>query len=135
MLISSKGRYALRLMVHVAQASDGSDVVSMRTVADAEGLSLKYLEQLAGSMTKAGFLKGVRGAGGGYMLAVDPDVLTAGDILRAAEGKSAIAVACMGLEDGCPREDSCTTLDFWSGLDDAIDTYVDGVTLAQLAND
>ena len=135
MLISSKGRYSLRLMAYVAQASDGSDTVSARTIADAEGLSLKYLEQLASAMTKAGYLTSVRGAAGGYKMAVDPSVLTAGDILRAAEGKAAVPVACMGLEDACPREDICNTLDFWAGLDNVIENYVDGVTLSQLVNE
>ena len=69
MLISTKGRYALRLMIYMAQASDGSDTVALRTVAEAEGLSLKYLEQLARSMVAAGLLTSVRGHGGGYKLA------------------------------------------------------------------
>lgn len=135
MLISTKGRYALRLMIYVAEASDGSDTVSVRTIANAEGLSLKYLEQIASSMSKAGYLKSVRGAGGGYKLSVDADKLTAGDILRAAEGKSAVPVACMGLEDTCPREEFCKTIDFWAGLDRAVEDYVDSVSLAQLASD
>ena len=135
MLISSKGRYALRIMIYVAQASDGSDTVSARTIADAEGLSFKYLEQLANAMTKAGLLKSVRGAGGGYRMAVDPATLTAGDIIRAAEGKSAVPVACMGLEEGCPREEFCKTIEFWAGLDKVIEDYVDSVTLAQLVDE
>jgi Rrf2 family protein len=135
MLISTKGRYALRLMIYVAQASDGSDTVSARTVADAEGLSLKYLEQLALSMKRAGFLTSVRGHGGGYKMAVSPASLSAGDILRAAEGGATQPVACMGLEDACPREDVCSTVDFWVGLDNAIESYVDSVTLAQLAGE
>ena len=134
MLISSKGRYALRLMIYIAQASDGSDTVPLRKVASAEGLSLKYLEQLAHAMVKAGYLKSVRGREGGYQLSADPDKVTAGDILRAAEGQ-APTVACAGLEDSCPRESICPTIDFWVGLDNAIDEYVDGVTLSQLVGD
>ena len=134
MLISSTGRYALRLMIYVAQATDGSDTVPLRKVASAEGLSLKYLEQLAHALRDAGYLKSVRGREGGYQLQGDPEKITAGDILRAAEGQ-APTVACAGLEDSCPRESICSTVEFWAGLDEVIDNYVDGVTLAQLAGD
>lgn len=134
MLISSKGRYALRLMVYMAQATDGSDTVALRRVASAEGLSLKYLEQLAAAMVKAGYLKSVRGREGGYTLDCDPAKVTAGDVLRAAEGQ-APTVACMGLEDSCPRENICSTVEFWAGLDRTIDDYVDGVTLDELAGE
>lgn len=134
MLISSKGRYALRLMIYVARATDGSDTVPLRKVAAAEGLSLKYLEQLAHAMRDAGYLRSVRGREGGYQLDGDPAKITAGDILRAAEGQ-APTVACAGLEDSCPRESICSTVDFWIGLDEVIDNYVDSVTLAQLAGD
>lgn len=134
MLISTKGRYALRLMIYMAQASDGSDTVALRRVASAEGLSLKYLEQLARQMVEAGYLVSVRGRGGGYRMAVPPSQVTAGDILRAAEGDTN-TVLCEGLEGTCPRENVCTTVSFWAGLDEAIDNYVDGVTLEQLAGD
>ena len=134
MLISTRGRYGLRLMIYVAQASDGSDTVALRRVAEAEGISLKYLEQLAHAMVQAGFLESVRGKNGGYKLAVDPETLSAGDVLRAAEGGTAI-VSCAGLEDACPREDICSTVDFWSGLDNAVENYVDSVSLAQLVGE
>lgn len=134
MLISSKGRYALRLMVYMAQASDGSDTVALRKVSAAEGLSLKYLEQLARSMVKAGYLTSVRGRDGGYKMAVEPAKVSAGDILRAAEGET-MPVACLALDQGCPRENVCSTVDFWTGLDAVIDDYVDGITLEQLAGD
>ena len=134
MLISSKGRYALRLMVYMAQASDGSDTVALRRVATSEGISLKYLEQLARALVKAGYLSSVRGREGGYTLARAAEQITAGDILRAAEGQNA-TVACAGLEEGCPRETICSTVQFWAGLDDVIDEYVDSVTLADLAGD
>ncbi len=134
MLISTKGRYALRLMVYMAQASDGSDTVALRRVADAEGLSLKYLEQLAREMVKAGLLKSIRGRDGGYQLQGDPEKITAGDIIRAAEGETS-PVACDGLEGNCSRESICTVVDFWAGLDNAIDAYVDGVTLADLVGE
>ena len=134
MLISSKGRYGLRLMVYMTQATDGSDTVALRKVASAEGISLKYLEQLASAMVRAGYLKSVRGREGGYTLDCDPSKVTAGDVLRAAEGQTP-TVACAGLEDCCPRENICSTVVFWAGLDHAIDEYVDGVTLDQLAGE
>lgn len=134
MLISSKGRYALRLMVYMAQASDGSDTVALRKVATSEGISLKYLEQLARCMVKAGYLTSVRGREGGYMLARSAENISAGDVIRAAEGQNA-TVSCSGLEEGCPRESYCTVVDFWAGLDAVIDDYIDGVTLEQLAGD
>ena len=133
MLISSKGRYALRLMVYMAQASDGSDTVALRKVSAAEGLSLKYLEQLARSMVKAGYLTSVRGRDGGYKMAVEPAKVSAGDILRAAEGERS-TVACEGLEGTCGRSDLCSTVKFWTGLEETIEAYVDGVTLAELAH-
>ena len=111
MLISSKGRYALRLAVCIAQAGPDAKV-SLREVAEHEELSLKYLEQIARPMVSAGLLASVRGKGGGYRLARDPQDILAGDVLRAVEG---------------------TTVRFWAGLDEVIEKYVDGVTVGDLA--
>ena len=133
MLVSTKGRYALRLMVFIAQAGAGS-TVSLREASEAEGISLKYLEQLARPLVQAGLLTSARGKGGGYALAKDPSEVRAGDVLRAVEGTTA-PVACLVLEEGesCPRAAACTTVRFWAGLDDVIGRYVDGVTLADLS--
>ncbi len=133
MLISTKGRYALRLMVCVA-SQEAEYKTSLREVSEAEGISLKYLEQLARPLVQSGLLKSVRGKGGGYMLARDPAAVTAGDVLRAVEGTTA-PVACAALEgeDACPRSHKCTTVAFWAGLDRIIDEYVNGVTLLDLA--
>lgn len=132
MLVTTKGRYALRLMVYIANCSGRK--VALREVAESEGISLKYLEQLAHDLVKAGLLESSRGHGGGYMLAQDAGDIKAGDVLRAAEGSTS-PVACAALEEGgsCPREQQCSTVDFWAGLDNAIETYVDGTTLADLA--
>lgn len=145
MLISSKGRYALRLMIYIAAfggngcedesvTATGAPAckISLREVAERESISLKYLEQLVRPLMAAGLLKSVRGKGGGYVLARPAADIRAGDILRAAEGDKA-TVACEGLEGACGRSDLCSTVKFWSGLEDAIDAYVDGVTLADLA--
>lgn len=132
MLVTTKGRYAMRLMAYIASYPDRK--VALREVSENEMISLKYLEQLAHEMVKAGLLTSVRGHGGGYMLARDASQIKAGDILRAAEGSTA-PVACAALEeDGeCPREEMCTTIEFWAGLDRVIETYVDSVTLADFS--
>ena len=153
MLISSKGRYALKLMIYIA-AIGGDPVgesisadavshealaprpqtkVSLREVAEREGISLKYLEQLVRPLMNAGLLRSVRGKGGGYVLAKPAVEVRAGDILRAAEGERS-TVACEGLDGTCGRSDLCSTVKFWTGLEETIDAYVDGVTLAELAH-
>lgn len=133
MLISSKGRYALRLMIYIAAFGEREGKVSLREVAERERISLKYLEQLVRPLMQAGLLKSVRGKGGGYVLGRPAEEVTAGDILRAAEGGGTAPVACEGLEGACVRSDLCSTVQFWSGLESAIDAYVDGHTLAELA--
>ena len=130
MLISSKGRYALRLMIYIAALGDVEGKIALREVADREHISQKYLEQLVRPLMKAGLLKSVRGKGGGYMMAKDPSEVRAGDILRAVEGSTA-PVACDGIDNSCTRSDLCSTVKFWRGLDDVIEKYVDGVTLAE----
>ena len=131
MLVTTKGRYAMRLMVYIASFPDRK--VALREVAENETISLKYLEQLAHEMVKAQLLESVRGHGGGYTLARDAASIKAGDILRAAEGTTS-PVACAALEEGesCPREEICSTVAFWSGLDRVIETYVEGGTLADV---
>lgn len=101
MLISSKGRYALRLMIYIAALGDAEGKIALREVADREHISQKYLEQLVRPLMKAGLLKSVRGKGGGYMMAKDPAEVRAGDILRAVEGSTA-PVACDGIDTAAP---------------------------------
>ena len=92
--------------------------------------------QLARPLVQAGLLRSVRGKGGGYALAQEPAAIRAGDVLRAVEGSTA-PVACLDLQEGmaCPRAGECTTVRFWAGLDEVIERYVDGVTLADLAGE
>ena len=133
MMISTKGRYALRLMIDVAEQGDGARV-PLREVAERQSISIKYLEQLAGSLVRAGLLKSTRGARGGYVLTRPAAEMTAGDDLRAAEGSCA-PVACLEDDFGvCPRRGECNTISFWEGLDQTIEQYVDGVSLADLVN-
>lgn len=132
MLVTTKGRYAMRLMAYIACNSERQ--VALREVAESEDISLKYLEQLARDLLAAKLLVSVRGHGGGYKLARPAEDILAGDILRAVEGTT-VPVACSALEEdgsGCPRESICSTVAFWAGLDKAIETYVDGVALADL---
>ena len=133
MLVTTKGRYAMRMMVYIASFPEGQKV-ALRHVSEAENISLKYLEQLAHSLMSANLLSSIRGHGGGYVLARPADQITAGDILRAVESSTA-PVACAALEEGgeCPREEICSTVSFWAGLDDVVDRYVDSVTLEQLS--
>lgn len=133
MKISTKGRYALRLMIEIGR-KEGESLTTLREVAEQQGISMKYLEQLVGNLTKAGLIVGHRGIHGGYSLARDAHEITAGDVLRASEGGTA-PVAC--LEDEapeCPRRTTCDTIDFWEGLDTVIEDYVDSVTIADLVN-
>ena len=133
MLVTTKGRYAMRMMVYMAGFPEGQKI-ALRHVSEAEGISLKYLEQLAHLLVEEGLLKSVRGHGGGYVLAKPADQIKAGDILRAVEGTT-VPVACAALEEGgeCPRENVCSTISFWAGLDDVIERYVDNITLAELS--
>ena len=132
MLVTTKGRYAMRLMVFIASAGDGQKV-ALRQVAEHEAISLKYLEQLAHLLVQESLLVSVRGHGGGYKLARPADEIKAGDVLRAVEGTT-VPVACAGLDEGCPRRDHCSTIEFWAGLDRTIESYVDGITLAELCH-
>ena len=132
MLVTTKGRYAMRLMVYIAHNPDRK--VALREVSESEDISLKYLEQLARDLVATGLLKSVRGHGGGYLLARPANEIRAGDVLRATEGTT-LPVACAALESGagCPRENECSTIAFWAGLDDVIESYVDNVYLADLS--
>ncbi|MDO4589821.1 MAG: RrF2 family transcriptional regulator [Slackia sp.] len=130
MMISTKGRYAMRLMVDIALHAEKTPT-SLKEIGMREEMPVKYLEQLVRPLTKANLLKSVRGQCGGYLLARPACAITAGDIIRAAEGTTA-PVACLG-GTGCPRASLCPTLPFWRGLDEAIESYVDSVTLADLA--
>lgn len=131
MRISTRGRYALRLMTDVA-VHDKMGYVSLKDVAARQELSVKYLEQIAGLLGKAGFLRSGRGAQGGYRLTREPAAYTVGSILRLTEGDLA-PVTC--LEDGeppCGRQDICAARSFWAGLYETINDYVDRYTLADL---
>lgn len=133
MKISSKGRYALRMMVDIAE-NDTGKWVTIKGISERQGISVKYLEQIVTNLTRAGLLRSERGPQGGYMLTKLPEQYTAGQIIRAIEGKLA-PVACLNDEVNlCERSGYCKTLDFWKGLYENIDNYVDSVTLKELAD-
>ena len=132
MRVSTKGRYALRMMIEFGLNPDQCTKISQ--VAARQGISDKYLEQIVSLLHKAGYVRSIRGAQGGYQLARHPSEYTVGDILRITEGSLA-PVACLEHEPiDCPRAEECITLDFWRGLYDTINKYVDSVTLEELVS-
>ena len=128
MKISTRGRYALRMMIDTARnQADGH--VALKDIALRQGISKKYLEQIALQLTQAGMLRASRGQQGGYTLVLPPSKYTGGQILRAAEGCLA-PVACLdGDRNACERRDFCLTLPVWEGLQAVVDEYLDGITL------
>ena len=131
MKISTKGRYALRLMLDLA-LHDSDAPVRIKDIAVRQDISDKYLEQIISSLNKAGYVKSIRGPQGGYKLARDPESYTVGMILRLTEGSLA-PVACLDDEvNTCDRQETCATLKLWQMLDEAIKGVVDRVTLADL---
>jgi Rrf2 family protein len=134
MKISTKGRYALRMMIDIANQCDGG-WVPLKGISERQGISVKYLEQIVTTFTKAGLLRSVRGSGGGYMLTKPPEEYTIGQILRTIEGRLA-PVACLESDENiCERKDNCPTLSFWQGLFDVVNQYVDSYTLKDFIND
>ena len=133
MKISTKGRYALRLMLDIAQHGGGSPV-RIKDIAARQGISVKYLEQIVAVLARAGYLKSIRGPQGGYRLVRSPEEYTTGSILRLTEG-SLVPVECLeGAVNDCPRADSCATLRLWKELDNAVKSVVDRYTLQDLLN-
>lgn len=131
MRISTKGRYALRLMLDLAE-HQGDGCVSLKDVAQRQDISKKYLEQIVPTLSRAGFLLTNRGYQGGYRLARAPEDYTVYEILTIAEGGLA-PVACLdGAENLCPRKESCLTLPVWEGLDRTIREYLSSITLQDI---
>lgn len=131
MKISTKGRYALRLMLDIA-LNDAKTPVRIKDIAERQQISDKYLEQIVSSLNKAGFVKSLRGPQGGYRLTKKPEEYTVGMILRLIEGSLA-PVTCLDDDiNNCTRADRCPTLILWEKLYDAISEVVDNITLADL---
>ena len=131
-MISTRGRYALRVMIDLAEHRSGR-YIPMKEVAARPEISLKYIERIMPLLTKAGLVEGQHGKGGGYMLRREPESYTAGEILRAAEGDLA-PVACLGCgAQPCPRAAMCRTLPMWERYYKLTNDFFDSVTLAELA--
>ncbi|MGN0158293.1 MAG: RrF2 family transcriptional regulator [Brotaphodocola sp.] len=130
MKISTKGRYALRMMIEIGMNPEHCTKISQ--IAARQGISDKYLEQIATLLVRAGFIRSIRGAQGGYILTKKPEQYTVGMILRQTEG-SLSPVTCLDEEiNSCERASKCACLTLWTQLKNAIDQVVDQVTLADL---
>lgn len=131
MKISTKGRYALRMLLELASYPAG-EYVSLKSIAEHQNISRKYLEQIVPMLNKGGILRTNRGNRGGYALAKSPAEYTVGDVLRATEGSLA-PVACLSYETNeCPRADHCATLYIWEGLYRVVNDYLDHITLQDI---
>lgn len=133
MKISTKGRYALRIMLDLA-LHDSGELIPLKEIARRQEITLKYMEQIITPLSKAGFVASVRGSSGGYRLARKPSDYKIGDILRVMEGPL-VPVACLENETNeCPRAEFCPTLPFWQGLSKVINDYVDSMTLEDICS-
>ena len=131
MMVSTKGRYALRVMIDLAE-HQAEGYIPLKAIARRQDISEKYLESILKSLVQSQFLTGVRGKGGGYRLTRPPEQYTVGSILRLTEGSLA-PVACLEQEPvECPRRAECRTLPMWRKLDAMIRTFFDGITIADL---
>ena len=131
MIISTRGRYALRVMIDRAENGNG-DYIAMKKIAERQGISLKYLERILPVLTQNSIVEGVQGKGGGYRLTRKPEDYRVGEILRLTEGDLA-PVSCLecGAEP-CEKRDECRTLPMWTRLHELIGEYLDSVRLSDL---
>ena len=133
MLISTKGRYALRVMLELAQGAPG-ECMPLPVIAARQGISEKYLESIIAVLSRAGLVEGQRGKGGGYRLSRALKDYSVGEIVRLTEGSLA-PVSCLEGENTCPRAGKCLSLPVWEKLDALINGYLDSVSLADLVSD
>lgn len=133
-MISTKGRYALRVMLNLAQQNT-KDFIPLEEIASREGISKKYLEIILKALVQAKLLKGLRGKGGGYRLTRSPGEYTVGEILELTEGTlAAVACLCPGAEP-CERKEKCTTLPMWERFDRMIHDFFYNITLEDLVKE
>lgn len=131
MMISTRGRYALRVLIDMAEHT-GEGYIPMKDVADRQNISLKYLEKILPVLTKNDLIIGVHGKGGGYMLTKKPEDYRVGDILRLTEGDLA-PVACLECNaEKCERRNDCRTRPMWEKLNNIVNDYFDNITIADL---
>lgn len=134
MKISSKGRYALRLMIDLAEHDTGENI-TLKDISARQEISIKYLEQIVSTLTKAGLLISIRGSHGGYRLMKKPREYTSGDILRVTEGDLIPLDFISKDKNLSSLSETCPAIGFWSGFEKVINEYVDSVTLEDLVND
>ena len=131
MIVSTKGRYALRVMVYLAQHGQ-EDFIPLKEIAETEGISQKYLESIMTVLSKADFVDAVHGKGGGYRLNRSPEEYTVGSILKLTEG-GLTAVSCTSQgASACSRAECCNALPMWERLDKMVDEFFEGITLEDL---
>lgn len=131
MMVSTKGRYALRVMIDLAE-HDSGDYLPLKEIAERQEISEKYLEGILPTLTKAGFLDGLRGKGGGYKLSRPAETYTVGSVIKLVEGNIA-PVACLECTPNkCRRAPECRTLPMWQALQATVDAFFEGITLADL---
>lgn len=131
MMVSTRGRYALRVLIDLA-AQEANGFVPLKDVAARQGISQKYLESIMAQLVRGGFVEGVHGRGGGYRLALDAALCRVGDVLALTEGSLA-PVACLTPDAPvCEKRGECRTYPLWAGLDKVISEYLSGVTLSDL---
>ena len=131
MIVSTKGRYALRVMVCFAQRG-GEEYIPLKEIAESEGISQKYLESIMTTLSKAGFVDAVHGKGGGYRLNRRPEEYTVGSILKLTEGSLASTGCTSQGPNACGRAICCEPLPMWEKLDHMIDEFFEGITIADL---
>ncbi len=130
MMISTKGRYALRVMLDLAQQPAG-EYISLKSISQRQAVSMKYMEAIVATLNKAGMVESLRGKKGGYRLTRSADKYTIGEILKLTEGSLA-PVTCLECENPCQRAESCITRPMWLELNKLIDDYLESKTLADL---
>lgn len=134
MKVSTKGRYALRLMIDLALNNTGENV-SIKAISARQNISTKYLEQIISMLNRAGYVKSERGSNGGYKLTRKPEEYTVGMILRLTEGSLSITPCTIDEENQCGRYCSCPTVHLWEKINKAISDVVDNITIADLAEE
>ena len=131
MIVSTRGRYALRVLVEMAEHSS-DERIPLKEISEKQGISQKYMESIMTLLSKNGFVDAIHGKGGGYMLNRKPEEYRIGDILRLTEGTLA-PVACLEKNaEQCPKHNVCRTVGMWRKLDELIESYLDSVTIADL---
>ena len=131
MKVSTKGGYAVRVMLDLAMHNTG-EYIPLKEISARQNITVKYLEQIIGMLNRAGMLNSLRGNNGGYRLAKAPEEYTIGDVLRITEGNVSLAPCIEEGSEDCERRSDCAALSFWSGLDKVINDYIDSYTLADL---